>query len=174
MEIMGDGSKENAFSQLKPVIHHKSAKLLQARSLESIGRIDEANELYAQVANDEQKIAKELLINGQNSEAAVNLISAASCLSKLSDFESAINLLNEILAMQDVQDSLKKEVAFIRQNWLKKLSEKKITGKSEDQESSKDLYGGGWHSSSSPSDCSHDDDCPSGFRCVSGVCVPMF
>jgi hypothetical protein len=108
---------------LQSLIRRKSGRLVQARFLEAVGRFGEAVALYQEVARDEEEIARQLKKTRGQAEAAVNLVSAASCWRKARHQANAIRLLDEVLAIQAIPDALRDEVNALRQEWMERPTE---------------------------------------------------
>jgi hypothetical protein len=102
---------------LQALTRQKSGRLLQARFLEAVGRAEEAAALYKEAAQDEEKIAAQLKKSGHEVEAAVNLVSAASCWRKANHQVRAIRLLDKVLATQGIPGALRREAETLRQEW---------------------------------------------------------
>ncbi len=104
---------------LQSVIQRKSMQLVQARFLEATGNKGQAASLYQGIAESEIWIAEQLKEFGRSAEAAVNLVSAASCWQKLGLQDKAVGLLDEVLSIQEIPVSLKNEVNSLRGEWDK-------------------------------------------------------
>ncbi len=94
-----------ARSKVKPSPHRvdellgeKSAVLSKAQALTTMGLSETAQPLWAAAASYEERIASLLDAHGDNREAAVHRISAASCYQKAGDPSRATNLFRAALA----------------------------------------------------------------------------
>jgi hypothetical protein len=76
----------------------KSAVLSKAQALATMGMTETAQPLWAAAASLEERIAPLLDADGEDLEAAVHRISAASCYEKAGDPSRAINLYRAALA----------------------------------------------------------------------------
>ncbi|HEV3238172.1 MAG TPA: hypothetical protein VGZ25_14375 [Gemmataceae bacterium] len=76
----------------------KSAVLSKAQALTTMGLAETAQPLWASAASYEERIASLLDANGDQREAAVHRISAASCYQKAADPSRATNLYRAALA----------------------------------------------------------------------------
>ena len=80
------------------LLAEKSAVLSQAQVLASLGMAQTAQPLWASAASFEERIASLLDADGEDREAAVHRISAASCYDKAGDPSRAANLFRAALA----------------------------------------------------------------------------
>jgi hypothetical protein len=80
------------------LLAEKSAVLSQAQALTALGMAQTAKPLWAAAASFEERIASLLDADGQDREAAVHRISAASCYEKAGDLSRATNLYCAALA----------------------------------------------------------------------------
>ena len=76
----------------------KSAVLSQAQVLATLGMAQTAQPLWASAASFEERIASLLDADGEELEAAVHRVSAASCYEKAGDPSRAANLFRAALA----------------------------------------------------------------------------
>jgi hypothetical protein len=76
----------------------KSAVLSKAQALATLGLSETAQPLWASAASYEERIASLLDAHGDEQEAAVHRISAASCYQKAGDASRATNLYRAALA----------------------------------------------------------------------------
>src|SRR5271163_2604019 len=87
----------------------KSALLSKAQALTTMGLPETAKPLWTSSASYEERIASLLDAHGENQEAAVHRISAASCYQKAGDPSRATNLYRAALA-GPIRDITRKEV----------------------------------------------------------------
>ena len=87
----------------------KSAILIKAQALTTMGLPETAQPLWATGATYEERIASLLDAHGENLEASVHRISAASCYQKAGDPSRATNLYRAALA-GPLPDVTRKEV----------------------------------------------------------------
>jgi hypothetical protein len=83
---------------LEELMEEKSAVLSQAQALATMGMAQTAQPLWASAAALEERIASLLDAHGEDLEAAVHRISAASCHQKAGDPSRAPNLYRAALA----------------------------------------------------------------------------
>jgi hypothetical protein len=94
-------AKKNAApssDRVEALMAEKSAVLSQAQALASLGMAQTAQPLWASAASFEERIASLLDADGEDREAAVHRISAASCYEKAGDPSRAANLFRAALA----------------------------------------------------------------------------
>ena len=91
------------------LLAEKSATLSQAQALTTMGMQQSAQALWARAAALEEQIAPLLDASGDDREAAVHRISAASCYEKAGDPSRATNLYRAALA-GPLPDVTRKEV----------------------------------------------------------------
>lgn len=103
------------------LLAEKSAVLSHAQALTTMGMIATALPLWASAASLEERIAPLLEAQGDDLEAAVHRISAASCHEKAGDLSRATNLYRAALAgplsettRRDVQEMLAACLARLR------------------------------------------------------------
>ncbi len=84
--------------QIDKLMAEKSAILSKAQALTTIGLTETAQSLWASAASYEERIASLLDAQGDDLEAAVHRISAASCYQKAGDPSRATNLYRAALA----------------------------------------------------------------------------
>jgi len=84
--------------QVEELLAKKAAALSKARALTTMGLSETAQPLWANAAAYEERIAALLDANGDDLEAAVHRISAASCYRKAGDASRATNLYRAALA----------------------------------------------------------------------------
>jgi uncharacterized protein HemY len=84
--------------RVEALMAEKSAVLSQAQALASLGMAQTAQPLWASAASFEERIASLLDADGEDREAAVHRISAASCYEKAGDPSRAANLFRAALA----------------------------------------------------------------------------
>jgi hypothetical protein len=83
---------------VEELMAEKSAVLSKAQALTKLGLPETAQPLWASAASYEERIASLLDAHGDNREAAVHRISAASCYQKAGDPSRATNLFRAALA----------------------------------------------------------------------------
>lgn len=111
---------------LEALRERKSLRLLEARMLDDSGRHNEAVKLFEQVAKEEEQIAKHLRKAGRDLDAAVNLVSAASCWQKAHNTPSALALLDEALMIGEIPENFRREIDTFRATWLPQSSQKAL------------------------------------------------
>jgi hypothetical protein len=84
--------------QVETLLAEKSLVLSRAQALATMGLSDTAQTLWASAASYEERIASLLDAHGEEREAAVHRISAASCYQKAGDPSRATNLYRAALA----------------------------------------------------------------------------
>jgi len=84
--------------RVEALMAEKSAVLSQAEVLATLGMAQTAQPLWASAASFEERIASLLDADGDDLEAAVHRISAASCYEKAGDPSRAANLFRAALA----------------------------------------------------------------------------
>src|ERR1051326_7125709 len=94
-------------TSLDDIVRRKSLALMQAQFFEATGALNEASSQYQQVARDEEWIGNELRRNGSHIDAAINLLSAASCWHKCGNYLRGLRLLNEVLSISGISESLR-------------------------------------------------------------------
>jgi hypothetical protein len=100
---------KRSLALLEELLVEKSAVLSQAQALTTIGMGQSARPLWALAAALEERIAPLLDANGDDLEAAVHRISAASCYERAGDPGRATNLYRAALA-GPLRDVTRKEV----------------------------------------------------------------
>jgi hypothetical protein len=95
---MGKGKTKPSLRQVEDWMAEKSAILSKAQALSIIGLPETAQPLWASAATYEERIASHLDAQGENLEAAVHRISAASCFQKGGDPSRATSLYRAALA----------------------------------------------------------------------------
>jgi hypothetical protein len=83
---------------VEELLAEKSAVLSKAQALTTMGLAATAQPLWASAASYEERIASLLDANGDQREAAVHRVSAASCYQKAGDPSRATNLYRAALA----------------------------------------------------------------------------
>jgi len=106
---MSKGKTKPTLRQIEEWMADKSAILSKAQALTTIGLPETAQPLWASAATYEERIASLLDAHGDNLEAAVHRISAASCYQKAGDLSRATNLYRAALA-GPLRDVTRKEV----------------------------------------------------------------
>jgi hypothetical protein len=89
---------KSSLRQIENLMAEKTAILSKAQALITIGLPETAQTLWAAAASFEEQIASLLDAHGDNLEAAVHRISAASCYQKAGDPSRATNLYRAALA----------------------------------------------------------------------------
>ena len=84
--------------QVEELMAAKSAVLSKAQAFATMGLSETAEPLWASAASHEERIAAILDARGENQEAAVHRISAASCYQKAGDPSKATNLYRAALS----------------------------------------------------------------------------
>ena len=100
---------KRSLALVEDLLAEKSAILSQAQALTAMGMERSAQPLWAAAAALEERIAPFLDTSGDDLEAAVHRISAASCYEKAGDPSRAINLYRAALA-GPLRDVTRKEV----------------------------------------------------------------
>jgi Tetratrico peptide repeat len=100
---------KRSLALLEELLVEKSATLSQAQTLTAMGMGRSAQPLWAAAAALEERIAPLLDASGDDLEAAVHRISAASCYEKAGDPSRATNLYRAALA-GPLRDVTRKEV----------------------------------------------------------------
>lgn len=95
---MPKSSVKGSVRQVDRLLAEKSAVLTKAQALAAMGLSETAQPLWASAASFEERIASLLDAHGDNLEAAVHRISAASCYQKAGDPSRATNLYRAALA----------------------------------------------------------------------------
>ena len=95
---MGKRNAKAPSGRVEALMAEKSAVLSQAQALTSLGMGQTARPLWASAASFEERIASLLDAGGDDREAAVHRISAASCYEKAGDPSRAANLFRAALA----------------------------------------------------------------------------
>ena len=118
---MGKGKLKPAARQIEEWMAEKSAILSKAQALTTMGLPETAQPLWASAAAHEEQIASLLDAHGDNLEAAVHRISAASCYQKAGDPSRATNLYRAALA-GPLRETSRKEVETMLAVCLKLLA----------------------------------------------------
>src|SRR5687767_7626133 len=110
---MAKAKAKRSLSMVEELMAEKSAVLSKAQALTTMGMAQTAQPLWASAASLEERIAPLLDADGDDLEAAVHRISAASCYEKAGDPSRAVNLYQAALAgplrevtRQEVQEML--------------------------------------------------------------------
>ena len=106
---------------LDELLAEKSAVLSQAQALATMGMQQGARALWASAAALEERIAPLLDASGDDREAAVHRISAASCYEKAGDLSRATNLYRAALA-GPLRDVTRKEIEEMLAACLRRLT----------------------------------------------------
>ena len=91
-------ANKRSLSLVEELLAEKSAVLSKAQALTAMGMALTAQPLWASAASLEERIAPLLEAHGDDLEAAVHRISAASCYEKAGDASRAANLYRAALA----------------------------------------------------------------------------
>lgn len=94
---------------LKELLKKKSYTLSKAQAFSEIGLVDTAQPLFLSAAAHEERIAVLFEIDGQELEAALHRISAASCYAKADHLSQAINLYRAALS-GPITESMRQDV----------------------------------------------------------------
>jgi hypothetical protein len=105
---------------LDELMAEKSAVLSQAQALATMGLAQTAQPLWTSAASFEERIASLLDAHGEDLEAAVHRISAASCYEKAGDPSRATNLYRAALA-GPLREVTRKEVEGMLTECLARL-----------------------------------------------------
>lgn len=95
---MAKADAETSRGRVDALLAEKSAVLSQAHTLTALGMGQTARLLWASAASFEERIASLLDADGDDREAAVHRLSAASCYEKAGDPSRAANLFRAALA----------------------------------------------------------------------------
>jgi hypothetical protein len=95
---MGRAKAKPSLVRLDELMAEKTAILSKAQALTTMGLGQTAQPLWESAASYEERIASLLDAHGDNQEAAVHRISAASCYQKAGDPSRATNLYRAALA----------------------------------------------------------------------------
>ncbi len=95
---MAKSNSKPSSGRVEALMAEKSAVLSQAQVLTTLGMAQTAQPLWASAASFEERIASLLDADGEEREAAVHRISAASCYEKADDPSRAANLFRAALA----------------------------------------------------------------------------
>jgi hypothetical protein len=95
---MAKAKPRRSLELVEELLAEKSVVLSKAQALTAMGMGQTAEPLWASAASLEERIAPLLDANGDDLEAAVHRISAASCYEKVGDLSRATNLYRAALA----------------------------------------------------------------------------
>src|SRR4051794_24172428 len=96
--VMPKAKPSASARQIDALLAEKSSVLSKAQALTAMGLSETAQTLWVSAASYEERIASLLDAFGQEREAAVHRISAASCYQKAGDPSRATNLYRAALA----------------------------------------------------------------------------
>ena len=126
-----------AKSQAKPyprallkLMEHKTAVLMNARTLADMGMAEPAQPVWAAAAACEERVAPLLDALNRTLEAAASRISAASCYQKSGDLSRAVNLYQAALAAP-LRPATRREVEAMLAACLAELSRTALNGSSQ-------------------------------------------
>ncbi len=121
-------TKEKPYPKsLLKLMASKTAILMKARAVASMGLPETVVPLWAAAASYEERIAPLLGALGRDREAAVHRISGASCYEKAGDLSRAANLYQAALA-GPLLDNTRQEVAGMLTRCLDELSRTVLKG----------------------------------------------
>jgi hypothetical protein len=121
---MGRGRAKPSVSLIDELIAEKSLVLSKAQAFAAMGMTGMVQPLWASAASFEERIAALLDAHGEDLEAAVHRISAASCYEKAGDPSRATNLYRAALA-GPLREVTRKEVEGMLAGCLSRLKEAK-------------------------------------------------
>jgi hypothetical protein len=99
--------------------------LSHAQALSDYGRQEEASAEWARAAVSEEQVACLLEVDGQEREAAIHRISAATCFEKLGQYARAVTLLHAALSVplpEDYRSRIEQQLASALTRAQKELS----------------------------------------------------
>jgi hypothetical protein len=102
-------NRKSFLRKLEELMNEKTAILSKAQAFATVGMRETAQPLWAHAASYEERIAALLDAHGDDLEAAVHRISAASCYQKAGDPSRATNLYRAALA-GPLRDVTRKDV----------------------------------------------------------------
>jgi hypothetical protein len=106
---MAKAKDSRAVRQIDDLLAQKSVILTKAQALAAMGLAETAQPVWASAASYEERIAALLDAHGEDLEAAVHRISAASCYQKAGEPTRATNLYRAALA-GPLREGTRKEV----------------------------------------------------------------
>lgn len=118
---MAKATTKPSFHLLEQWMAEKAVVLSKAQALTTMGLGQTAQTLWASAASYEERIASLLDAHGDNQEAAVHRISAASCYQKAGDPSRATNLYRAALA-GPLREVTRKEVEEMLAECLRLLT----------------------------------------------------
>jgi hypothetical protein len=119
---MAKAKVKPSLRRVEELMEAKSAILSKAQALTMIGLVETAQPLWASAASHEERLAALLDARGDDQEAAVHRISAASCYQKAGDPSRATNLYRAALA-GPLREVTRKEVEVMLAECLTLVSE---------------------------------------------------
>jgi hypothetical protein len=102
-----------------------SRLLSHAQALSDYGRLEEASSELGRAAVSEEQVACLLEADGQEREASIHRVSAATCFGKLGQFSRAVTLLHAALSAplpQDYRSRVERQLASALTGARKELS----------------------------------------------------
>jgi hypothetical protein len=111
---------------LDQVLGEASWLVSHAQALTGYGRQEEAASEWARAATCEEQVACLLEVDGQEREAAIHRVSAASCLEKLGQHARAVTLLHAALSVplpEDYRARIEQQLASSLAQAQKELSQ---------------------------------------------------
>jgi hypothetical protein len=111
-----NGTKQ---SLLDTVLDEASWLITHADSLSCHGRKKEAQAEWLRAATCEEQVACLLETEGQDLEAAIHRVSAASCFAKAERYADAVTLVRSALSFS-IQEDNRLEIEGYRKEWLAK------------------------------------------------------
>jgi hypothetical protein len=111
-----------AMRQVKRWLAEKTAILSKAQAFAAMGLAETAQPLWATAAGLEERIASMIDANGDQLEASIHRISAASCYLKAGDPSRATNLYRAALA-GPLRETNRKEVEMMLADCLSLLAD---------------------------------------------------
>jgi hypothetical protein len=118
---MAKARTKASFRHVEELMAEKSAILTKAQALTTMGLAETATALWASAASYEERIASLLDAHGENLEAAVHRISAASAYQKAGDPSRATNLYRAALA-GPLREATRKDVESMLSDCLTQLT----------------------------------------------------
>ena len=109
----------SAASRIEHLLGEASWLLSHAQALGDYGRNEEAAAELARAAGVEEQVACLLEAAGQEQEAAIHRVSAASCSEKLGQFARGVTLLRAALSVTLPSDYRKRVTAQLRRCLIK-------------------------------------------------------
>ncbi len=117
---MAKTKNKQALTLVEELMAESSAVLSKAQVLTSMGMAQTAEPLWTSAAALQERIAPLLDAEGEDLEAAVHRMSAASCYEKAGDLSRAVNLYRAALA-GPLRDVTRKEVETMLARCLARL-----------------------------------------------------